>query len=119
MARAQAHGIRHILIQPGRPMRNGYIESFNSKFCDEHLNECWFETLHQARMAVAVWRADYNEARPHSSLGRMPPARFAELYQPRNPSSNLEPGLPLLIGSSTGVRSLMHHALKDVIDRKL
>ena len=47
MAWAQSHGIRHILIQPGRPMQNGYIESFNGKFRDEHLNECWFETLHQ------------------------------------------------------------------------
>jgi putative transposase len=47
------------------------------------LNECWFETLHQARMAVAVWRTDYNEVRPHSSLGRMPPARFAELHRQR------------------------------------
>ena len=83
MAWAQAHGIRHILIQPGRPMQNGYIESFNGKFRDEHLNESWFETLHQARMAVAVWRTDYNEVRPHSSLGRMPPARFAELHRQR------------------------------------
>ncbi|WP_085942648.1 IS3 family transposase [Acidovorax sp. NO-1] len=83
MAWAQAHGIRHILIQPGRPMQNGYIESFNGKLRDEHLNESWFETLHQARMAVAVWRTDYNEVRPHSSLGRMPPARFAELHRQR------------------------------------
>jgi putative transposase len=36
-------------------MQNGYIESFNGKFRDEHLNECWFESLHQARMAVADW----------------------------------------------------------------
>jgi putative transposase len=76
MAWAQAHGIRHILIQPGRPMQNGYIESFNGKFRDEHLNECWFETLHQARMAVAAWRTDYNEIRPHSSLGRMRRSRL-------------------------------------------
>ena len=83
MAWAQAHGIGHILIQPGRPMQNGYIESFNGKFRDEHLNESWFQTLHQARMAVAIWRADYNEVRPHSSLGRMPPLRFAELHRQR------------------------------------
>jgi putative transposase len=81
MAWAQAHGIRHILIQPGRPMQNGYIESFNGKFRDEHLNECWFQTLHQARLAAAAWRTDYNEVRPHSSLGRMPPARFAERWR--------------------------------------
>ena len=83
MAWAQAHGIRHILIQPGRPMQNGYIESFNGKFRDEHLNEAWFETLQQARNALSIWRQDYNEVRPHSSVGRMPPARFAELHRQR------------------------------------
>jgi len=83
MAWAQAHRIRHILIQPGRPMQNGYIESFNGKFRDEHLNEAWFGTLHEARAALGIWRQDYNEVRPHSSLGRIPPARFAELHRQR------------------------------------
>tara|TARA_B110001454_G_C12313895_1_gene264840 strand:+ start:109 stop:336 length:228 start_codon:yes stop_codon:yes gene_type:complete len=59
-----------MLIQPGRPIQNGCIKSVNGKSRDEHLNECWFQTLHQARMAVAFWRTDYNEVRPHSSLGR-------------------------------------------------
>ncbi|MBY0408964.1 MAG: integrase core domain-containing protein [Burkholderiaceae bacterium] len=45
MSWAQARGIRHILIEPGRPMYNGYIESFNGKFLDECLNEHWFQTL--------------------------------------------------------------------------
>ena len=83
MAWAQSHGIRHILIQPGRPMQNGYIESFNGKFRDEHLNEGWFQTLHEAREAAAIWRKDYNAVRPHSSLGRIPPAKFAELHRQR------------------------------------
>jgi putative transposase len=83
MAWATTHGIRHILIEPGRPMQNGYIESFNGKFRDEHLNEQWFESLQQARTATAIWRQDYNEVRPHSSLGRIPPARFAELHRQR------------------------------------
>ena len=81
MAWAQAHGIRHLLIEPGRPMQNGYIESFNGKFRDECLNEHWFETLLQARAAIGVWRQDYNEVRPHSSCRRMPPARFAALHR--------------------------------------
>jgi len=81
MGWAQTHGIRHILIQPGRPMQNGYIESFNGKFRDECLNEHWFETLSQARHAIAVWRQDYNEVRPHSSCRRMPPAKFAALHR--------------------------------------
>ena len=81
MAWAQGHGIRHILIEPGRPMQNGYIESFNGKFRDECLNEHWFQTLPQARAVVAAWRQDFNEVRPHSSLGRIPPARFAEQHR--------------------------------------
>jgi putative transposase len=81
MGWAQGHGIRHILIQPGRPMQNGYIESFNGKFRDECLNEHWFQTLHQARTAIGTWRQDYNQVRPHSSIGRIPPARFAELHR--------------------------------------
>ena len=83
MAWAHSHGVRHILIEPGRPMQNGYIESFNGRFRDECLNEQWFETLHQARSAVAIWRQDYNEVRPHGSIGRMPPAEFAKLHRQR------------------------------------
>ena len=83
MAWAQTHGIRHILIQPGRPMQNGYIESFNGKFRDEHLNESWFETLQQARNAASIWKQDYNQVRPHSSVGRIPPGEFAHLHRQR------------------------------------
>jgi putative transposase len=83
MAWAHSHGVRHILIEPGRPMQNGYIESFNGKFRDEHLNEQWFQTLQQARSATAIWRQDYNEVRPHGSIGRIPPVRFAELHRQR------------------------------------
>lgn len=83
MAWAQTHGIRHILIQPGRPMQNGYIESFNGKFRHEHLNESWLETLQQARNAASIWKQDYNQVRPHSSVGRIPPAEFAHLHRQR------------------------------------
>ena len=78
LAWTSLHGIRHILIQPGRPMQNGYIESFNGKFRDECLNEQWFQSLSQARDCIAEWRKDYNEVRPHSSLGRIPPSKFAQ-----------------------------------------
>ena len=61
----------------------GYIESFNGKFRDECLNEQWFESLSQARECIAHWRRDYNEVRPHSSLGRIPPARFAQQHRQR------------------------------------
>lgn len=108
--------LRHILIPPGRAKQNGCFKCFNSKFRDEHLSGFWFESRHQPRMAVAAWRTDDNAARPHSSLRRMPPARFAELHgqradhatqfpSNRNPSSKLEPGPPLLIGTVAGCRS--------------
>ena len=58
-------------------MQNGYFESFNGKFRDECLNEHYFESLAEAREIIAAWRDDYNQVRPHSSLGRIPPAQFA------------------------------------------
>lgn len=81
MAWAQAKGVRHILNQPGKPTQNAYIESFNGKFRDECLNEHWFQSLKQARVEIARWRTDYNEVRPHSSCGRMPPAKFAAQHR--------------------------------------
>ena len=91
----QQHGIAHLLIEPGRPMQNGYIESFNGKFRDECLNEHWFTSLAQARDVISEWRRDYNEVRPHSSCGRIPPAQFAanhrtQIHQPKVP---FNPGL--------------------------
>ncbi|EKT4100070.1 IS3 family transposase [Stenotrophomonas maltophilia] len=77
IAWTQQHGIQHLLIEPGRPMQNGYIESFNGKFRDECLNEHWFTSLVQSRSVIAEWRRDYNQVRPHSSCGRIPPAQFA------------------------------------------
>ena len=59
------------------PTRNAYIESFNGTFRDECLDESCFESLEQARQIIATWRIDYNETRPHSSCGRIPPATFA------------------------------------------
>jgi putative transposase len=102
MGWAQSHGIRHLLTEPGKPMQNGYIESFNGKFRDECLNEHWFETLSQAKAAIAAWRKDYNEVRPHSSCRRMPPAKYAALHrqhaadamQTHLDSINLATGLP-------------------------
>ncbi|QNH21161.1 Integrase core domain protein [Xanthomonas sp. GW] len=85
MAWLQARGIKHILIQPGKPTQNAYIESFNGRFRDECLNENCFETLAQAREVIALWRQDYNEVRPHGSIGRIPPAAFAARH--REPST--------------------------------
>jgi putative transposase len=63
-------------ITPGRPMENGYIESFHGKFREECLNEHWFLTLDDARETIEEWRLDYNHVRPHSSLGYRTPEEF-------------------------------------------
>jgi len=67
-------GVRTLFIEPGSPWENGYIESFNGKFRDELLNGELFTTLQEAKVLVEGWRRHYNTKRPHSSLGRRPPA---------------------------------------------
>jgi len=74
---AHAHGVKLVLTQPGKPTQNAYIESFNGKFRDECLNEHWFTSLAHAKAVIAMWRRDFNEVRPHSSLGNRTPADFA------------------------------------------
>jgi putative transposase len=64
-------------IQPGKPMQNGYIESFNGKLRDECLNENWFLSLQEARQIIESWREDYNRHRPHTSLQGLSPEQFA------------------------------------------
>jgi putative transposase len=100
---AYRNGVELHFITPGRPVENAYIESFNGKFRDECLNEHWFSTLDDARRTIEEWRRDYNEERPHSSLGDLTPAeyaaQFANLQVPSAPSGpqtlevNSSPGL--------------------------
>jgi putative transposase len=66
-------GVDLTLIATGKPTQNAYIASFGM-FRDESLND--YSLVH-ARAVITAWRHDYNEARPHSSIGRMPPAEFA------------------------------------------
>ncbi len=68
-------------IEPGKPVQNAFIESFNSKLRDECLNEHVFLTLAQARETIEAWRHDYNHLRPHGSLGALTPAEFAALKE--------------------------------------
>ena len=74
---AYEQGLEWHTIQPGRPMENGYVESFNGRFRDECLNENWFRDLADARAKIAEWQQDYNEKRPHSSLQYRTPVEFA------------------------------------------
>jgi putative transposase len=72
-------GVKTIFIEPGSPWENGYIESFNGKLRDELLNREIFTTLEEARVLIEQWRREYNQIRPHSSLGYRPPAPEAIL----------------------------------------
>jgi len=73
-------GIQLVHIQPGRPMQNGHVESFNGRFRDECLNANWFVNLADARDRIEHWRQEYNVERPHSSLDYRTPAEFARIY---------------------------------------
>jgi putative transposase len=73
----QQTGIEWHYIAPGKPMQNGFVESFNGRLRDECLNETLFTSLAEARSAITAWKEDYNHNRPHSALGNIPPAEFA------------------------------------------
>ena len=71
---ANENGVEWHYIDPGKPQQNGYIESFNGSLRDECLNEEIFDSLDDARRKLGLWRYDYNNVRPHSSLGNKTPA---------------------------------------------
>ena len=73
--------IETALIDPGKPWQNGANESFNGKFRDECLGMQWFQNRTEARVVIEAWRREYNTVRPHSSLGHLTPAEFAERRQ--------------------------------------
>lgn len=77
LAWCQEQQIRLIHIQPGRPMQNGRVESFNGRLRDECLNANWFPTMNEAKRKIEAWREEYNRERPHSSLGYRTPEEFA------------------------------------------
>lgn len=79
----EAH-IDWLYIQPGKPMQNGYIESFNGKLRDECLNENWFINLQEAKQIIEKWREDYNQERPHTSLKGLSPQQFLNSLNEQN-----------------------------------
>jgi putative transposase len=93
-------GVELHFIRPGKPIENAYVESFNGRFRDECLNEHWFASLAEARVIIEEWRIDYNEYRPHSSLGELTPEQYRErtavLWAPPAPAGprchNLDDG---------------------------
>jgi putative transposase len=74
---AYQRGVKLHFIEPGKPVQNAFVESFNGKMRDECLNEHWFRTLGEARQTIEAWRRDYNQVRPHSALGNRTPQEFA------------------------------------------
>jgi len=69
-------------IAPGKPTQNAFIESFNGRLRDELLNETLFVSLAHARAALADWKDDYNQIRPHSAIGNLAPAIYAQISDP-------------------------------------
>ena len=67
--------------RPGKPMDNPFIESFNGCLRDEHLNTELFFPVADAQAKLLQWQRDYNEVRPHSSLGQIPPRQFVAAWQ--------------------------------------
>jgi putative transposase len=72
------HGTNTSYIEPGSPWENPFVESFNGRARDELLNVEDFATLLEAQVVIEAWRIEYNTYRPHSSLGGLTPAEFAE-----------------------------------------
>ena len=95
---AYDHGITMDFSRPGKPMDNATVESFNGSFRDECLNVNWFLSMEDAQAKIEKWRRDYNEFRPHSSLGDLTPEQFVAKYKDSERSRKT----PLLSGSVFG-----------------
>lgn len=74
---AYEHGVTLDFSRPGKPTDNAYVESFNGRLREECLNANWFLSLEDAQAKIEAWRREYNESRPHTALGHVPPAEFA------------------------------------------
>ena len=77
---ATQNGVELVFIEPGKPTQNAYIESFNSRFRAECLDQEWFSSLKEARRVIEEWRVLYNTLRPHSSLDYLPPDVWAQQH---------------------------------------
>ena len=85
----EKNGITINYTRPGKPTDKGHIESFNGRLREECLNQHIFTSLEDAQEKIELWRQDYNQARPHGSLGWLTPAAYRE----KNTNSSPEPNL--------------------------
>jgi putative transposase len=90
-----ANDVRLCFIRPGRPVENGFIESFNGRLRDECLKVEWFASLADARQKLGKFREHYNHERPHSALADRTPAAFAELHRRVTERTNTSMGRAL------------------------
>ena len=89
---AHRHQVVLDFIDPGKPVQNAFIESFNGTFRDECLNESWFVSLADAQRTIEAWRIDYECERPHSRLKDLTPREFALVLADATTSTTLTPG---------------------------
>jgi putative transposase len=80
---SEQRGVRLNFIEPGKPVQNAFVESFNGRLRDECLNANWFLNVGDARRRIEAWRWHYNTERPHSSLDYRTPNEFAALQEAR------------------------------------
>jgi putative transposase len=80
----QDRGVEWHYIAPGKPMQNGFVESFNGRLRDECLNEHLFTSYRHAREIISAWREDYNQHRPHTSLDGLTPSEYATRAKAHN-----------------------------------
>ena len=95
--------VRHS-IAPGKPMQNGFCESFNERMRDELLNESLFLGLDHARTKITIWVDDYNQRRPHSALGYLTPAAYAANLSATADRMQPRPAPPIACCSSRAPR---------------
>jgi len=97
LAWSQPAGVKLYFIDPGRPVQNAFIESFNGKLRDECLNQYWFVSLEEAERIIKSWRMDYNTTRPHSSLGYMTPEAFRLSFEKMLENDKMKQELSLAV----------------------
>lgn len=78
---AYSRGVKLDFSRPGKPTDNAFIDSFNGRFRQECLNQPWFLSMEDATSKIEEWRTDYNEVRPHSSLGGRSPKEFLATFK--------------------------------------
>ena len=116
-ASCEKHRVLLRFIDPGRPMQNGFVESFNGRFRDECLNASWFLNVRSARRIIESWRLDYNGQRPHSSLAYRTPNEFAALFSQVGQTGVNYRETPVENGAARGGTSLGKS--KSIVDKEV